>query len=210
MVNARPALLVDLGLKAALLVLLILAVARPDLPQFDGDAYAVWRASLYPLTLLVVPLGWALLARPRAVPFPYGVDVLIPLPLLLDVAAPRLYHSLEWWDNVMHVASWGVLGAISVLVLARFGLRPLVTAALALLSGLLVAALWELFEYLLWVRPSPELLTTAFADTKSDLTCDVVASIAAIVITLVLLARRRRTRAERRTGHTSARLLFDW
>ena len=203
MVSARPVLLVDLGVKAALVGLLVLAVTRPGLPQFDGDTYAVWRAGLYPVTLLVVPVGWALLARPRAVPFPYAVDVLIPLPLLLDVAAPRLYHSFEWWDKVMHVASWGVLGAITFLVLARFGFRQLVTAVLALLSGLLVAALWESFEYLLWVRPSPELLTTAFGDTQSDLTCDLAASIAAIVMTSVFLARSGRTRAERRTRHAS-------
>jgi hypothetical protein len=197
MVNARPVLVVDLGVKVTLVGLLILALTRPDLPQFDGDAYAVWRASLYPAALLVVPLGWVLFARPRAVPFPYAVDVLIPLPLLLDVAAPRLYHSVEWWDQVMHVASWGALAAISVLVLTRLGFGTFATVVLALLSGLLVAGLWESFEYVFWVRPSPELLTTALADTQSDLTCDLAASIAAIAMTSVLLARRGRTRVER-------------
>ena len=211
MVSARPLLLLDLGVKAALVGLLLLAVTRPDLPQFDGDAYAVWRASLYPVTLLVVPLGWALLARPRGVEFPYAVDVLIPLPLLLDVAAPRLYHSVEWWDKVMHVVSWGVLGAISVIVLARLGFRQVATVVLALLAGLLVAALWELFEYLLWVRPSPELLTTSFADMQSDLTCDLAASLTAVVMTLVFLARRGRTRVERRRSHGSrGASLLDW
>jgi hypothetical protein len=55
--RGRAALAANLAVKAALIGLLLFAVARPDLPQFDGKATA-GRALRYPLATLIVPVAW--------------------------------------------------------------------------------------------------------------------------------------------------------
>jgi len=210
----RPVLLFDLALKAALVGLLVLAVSRPHLPQLEGDGYAIWRALTYPISLFVVPVGWALFGRARAERFPYELDLLVPVPLLVDVAAPRLYHSVEWWDKLMHVVSWGVLGAVCVLMLSWFRLRRVVVAGVAVAIGLFIAGLWESFEYFVWVRPSPDLLETEVADTFGDLVCDLAALLLAVVLTLLLTTRGERVRREPGTspdgGEASPMGLVGW
>jgi hypothetical protein len=52
----RIALWVDVAVKALLIGLLLLAVLRPDLPQFEGKAMT-GRALTYPIAALVVPLA---------------------------------------------------------------------------------------------------------------------------------------------------------
>jgi hypothetical protein len=73
------ALSIDLALKAVLVGLLIFAAARQDLPQFHGKSMT-GRAIGYPLAALVVPVGWWLLSRRRAVRFPVAVDILVVAP----------------------------------------------------------------------------------------------------------------------------------
>ena len=60
----RPAFWIDVALKAALIGQLAVAVAWPDLPQFEGKAFA-GRAIAYPVAVLLVPAVWWLL-RPAA------------------------------------------------------------------------------------------------------------------------------------------------
>jgi hypothetical protein len=66
-VRRRAALWFDLAVKAALVGLLLFAVARPDLPQFDGKAMTA-RALLYPLSALIVPAVRWLRGRPQPYP----------------------------------------------------------------------------------------------------------------------------------------------
>jgi len=54
--------------KVATVGLLAWAVLSPDLPQFQGKAFA-GRAIAYPIALLALPILWGLLARHR-IPFP--------------------------------------------------------------------------------------------------------------------------------------------
>ena len=84
------ALWVDLAVKAALVGLLLLAVARPDLPEFAGKAMT-GRALAYSLAAVLVPVVWWLLSRRRGrrLPSPYALDVLLVLPfLILPSASP--------------------------------------------------------------------------------------------------------------------------
>jgi hypothetical protein len=57
----------DVAVKAALIGLLVIAVALPDLPQFEGKAMT-GRALAYPISTVIVPLAWWFLARPRRSP----------------------------------------------------------------------------------------------------------------------------------------------
>jgi hypothetical protein len=68
-VRGRPFLFwLDVAVKAALVGLLLFAVVRPDLPQFEGKAFTA-RALVYPWSVLVVPLGWPLPGAGAGVPF---------------------------------------------------------------------------------------------------------------------------------------------
>ena len=86
----------DVAVKAALVALLLFAVLRPDLPQFEGKAMA-GRALTYPVAAVVVPLGWWLLRRRRPVQYPYALDILLVLPFLIDTAgnAANLYDTID-------------------------------------------------------------------------------------------------------------------
>ena|SRR5215211_2066775 len=78
------ALWVDLAVKVALVGLLLLGVAGPDLPQFEAKAMT-GRALAYPLAAVLVPVVWWLLSRRRGrrLPYPYALDVLPVLPFLI-------------------------------------------------------------------------------------------------------------------------------
>lgn len=183
-------LLVDLGAKATLIALLVFAVLNPDLPQFAGKAMAA-RAFSYPFAALVVPAGWWLFARRR--PFPFAVDVLIVSPFLIDMAgnALNLYDTITWWDDANHFVNWALLTSAFVLGLRPFRLGALNAAFLGVGFGATTAILWELMEYVTFIRDSPE-VRTAYTDTLGDLALGLSGSVIAAIL-VVLVSRRRRT-----------------
>ena len=85
-----PAILwVDVATKAALIALLVFAVVRDDLPQFQGKAM-VGRALTYPISTLIVPIIFGLVWRSGRRPaYPYGLDITLGLPFLIDTAGTR-------------------------------------------------------------------------------------------------------------------------
>jgi hypothetical protein len=159
----------DLAVKASLIGLLLLAVARPDLQQFAGKAMNA-RALFYPISAVVVPIGWWL-ARRRGVtlPYPYVLDILVVLPLLIDTAgnALDLYDTIDWWDDFNHFLNWGILTLAFGQVLLWLPVGRKSAAGLMIGFAAVTAYLWELLEYLTFVRNSPE-LATAYTDTLGD------------------------------------------
>jgi hypothetical protein len=189
----HPALWLDVALKAALLGILLFAVARPDLPQFEGKAMA-GRAIVYPLAVAVVPVAWWLLSRRRPTPYPYAMDILWTLPFLIDTAgnAADLYDTIDWWDDLNHFVNWAILVAAFGQLLLRLPLGRLTTGALAVGFGAATAILWEFAEYVTFIRNSPE-VETAYTDTLGDLALGLSGSILAAVVTAALLWPRQRT-----------------
>jgi len=186
----RPlAFWLDLAVKAALIGLLAFAVARPDLPQFEGKAFT-GRALVYPWATVIVPLGWwiACRRRGRRIAYPYALDILLVLPFLIDVAgnAADLYDTIDWWDDVNHFANWGILVAAFGQFLLRLPLNRLTTGALAVGFGALTAILWEFAEYITFIRDSPE-LETAYEDTLGDLALGLSGSLVAALLTALAL-----------------------
>ncbi len=159
----------DLAVKAALIGLLLFAVARPDLEQFQGKAMNA-RAVFYPISTIVVPIGWWL-ARRRGVelPYPYVLDILVVLPLLIDTAgnALNLYDTIDWWDDFNHFLNWGILTLAFGQVLLLLPVGRKAAAGLMIGFAALTAYLWEVLEYITFVRNSPE-LATAYTDTLGD------------------------------------------
>jgi hypothetical protein len=190
LVKRLPAVFwLDLATKAALVGLLLLAVLKPDLPQFEGKAMA-GRAATYPLAAVIVPLGWWLWGRREARHYPYGLDILLVLPFLIDVVgnALDLYDSIDWWDDFNHFLNWGLLVAACGQFLVRFPLGKVNTAALMIGFGGVTAILWELGEYFTFIRGGPE-ERTAYTDTLGDLSGGLTGSTIAAVLTVTLVWR---------------------
>ena len=182
----RPAAFwLDLGVKAALVGLLAFG-AFSGLQQFEGKAFG-WRLLTYPLAALVVPVGWKLAGARR--PYPYAADILLTLPFLVDVAgnALDLYDSVSWWDDFNHFLNWALLTGGVAALLRRTRVGRLELVALAIGFGAVAAILWELAEYLTFIRGSEE-EATAYTDTLGDMTLGLLGSTVAGV-TAALLRR---------------------
>jgi hypothetical protein len=188
-VQARTLLVLDVAVKVAVVSLLILAVARPDLPQFAGKAMT-GRAIAYPLAILVVPVAWWFTGRRRRVAYPYVLDILIGLPFLIDTAgnALNLYDTIGWLDDANHFVNWAILVAGFGQLLVRLPVRPLEAWGLAVGFGAVTAILWELVEYWTFIRHSSE-LRTAYTDTLGDLALGLAGSVLAATVTVTVLWR---------------------
>ena len=174
---------VDVAIKVATVILLAWAVLNPDLPQFTSKAFT-GRAIAYPIALLVLPVAWWLLGRPRGMAFPVGADILLGLPFLIDVVGNALnfYDAIEWWDDANHLVNW-FLHTAAIGLLLRLGSWGAGTrAALAVGWAATTAILWELAEYVAFVPNSPE-AATAYADTLGDLALGLIGgTVAAILV----------------------------
>jgi hypothetical protein len=179
----------NVTLKLALVALLAFAVARQDLPQFRGKSMT-GRAIGYPIAAVLVPVSWWLVSRRRRVRYPIAVDMLIVAPFVIDMIgnAANLYDTVSWWDDVNHLCNWAILvGGFGVLLLStELGRWPLF--GLAVGFGAVTAILWELLEYVAFIRNSPE-LATAYHDTLGDLALGLSGSV--IAATLVARLGRR-------------------
>jgi hypothetical protein len=168
----------DLTAKVLLVGLLVSAVLWPDLSGIKGKASTA-RLVVYPIGALVVPLWWLTYGRRRAqrgvtrsgAAYPWIADLLITLPWLLDLTGNRLnlFDTITWWDDLMHFVNWALLtaGALWAWSPARAVSRGLVVVC-ALGFGAPAAVVWELGEYVAFVRHSSE-LATAYTDTLGDL-----------------------------------------
>ncbi len=177
----------DVGLKAALICLLAFG-AFSGLQQFEGKAFA-WRLIAYPPCTLIIPLGWALLARRSA--FPYAADVLLTLPFLVDTGGNTLdlYDTVAWWDDLNHLVNWALLsGAIGALC-RRVSTGPWTTLGLVVGFGATTAILWELAEYAAFIHDSPE-LATAYTDTLGDMGLGLAGSALAGGVSAWMVTRR--------------------
>ena len=188
MANARTWLGADAAIKAATLGLLLLAVLAPNLPQFQGKAFA-GRAIAYPIALAVVPVAWWWLGRGR-VRFPIMTDILLGLPFLIDMAgnALNLYDTIEWWDDANHLGNWA-LHTSAIVLLVRGRLAPVAAVAAGLAWAATTAILWELAEYVAFVPNSPE-AATAYADTLGDLALGLIGGAVASIMLAWWSSRR--------------------
>ena len=182
----NPYFWISFAVKAALIGLLAFG-AFSGLQQFEGKAF-LWRLATYPIAGLVIPIIWAALGRRPA--YPYGADILLTLPFLIDTTGNALdfYDTLRWWDDANHLVNWALLsGAIGALAWRnRIGFWE--TVAFVVGFGAITAILWEIAEYFAFIRDSPE-LATAYTDTLGDLILGLTGSVLAGLST-ALMPRR--------------------
>lgn len=184
----RPrAFVLSVSLKVALVALTAFG-AFSGLERFDDKGFG-WRLIFYPVAVLVLPVVWRLAARGK--PFPYAADILITLPFLIDVVGNilGLYDSVSWWDDLNHFVNWAFLsGGIGALLL-RTDLSGRVIAALVVGWGAFAALLWELGEYLAFIRTNEDELATAYRDTLGDMTLGTCGAVVAALATWVVRGR---------------------
>jgi hypothetical protein len=187
--SGSSALAFDVALKVALVGLLAFAVARQDLPQFHGKSMT-GRALGYPVAALIVPVAWLVVRRRRPVRYPVAVDILVVLPFFIDTVgnAANLYDTISWWDDVNHLVNWAILTAGAGVLLLRTRLGAWTVFGLAVGFGATTAIVWELVEYVTFIRNSPE-LATAYHDTLGDLALGLTGSL--VAATVVAAARWR-------------------
>ena len=171
-----PAFWITSAVKATLICLLVFG-AFSGLQQFEGKAF-LWRLMTYPIAGFVVPVVWVL--RRRSLSYPYTVDILLTLPFLIDTVgnALDLYDTIWWWDDVNHLVNWAFLSGAIGAITHRNQVGPGSAFAMVVGFGAVTAILWEIAEYLAFIRNSPE-LSTAYEDTLGDLTLGLAGSIVA-------------------------------
>jgi hypothetical protein len=179
--------------KVALFALLLTAIIWPDLSGIKGKASGA-RLVVYPLGALVLPLWWFAYGRTRSKlhkAFPWRADLLITLPWLVDLLGNRfnLFDTINWWDDAMHFILWALLTAGALIAFAPRDLTRGLTTFVALGFGATAAVIWELGEYVAFVRHSPE-LQTAYTDTLGDLA---LGTLGALLAGLIVFQVRRRT-----------------
>ncbi|MFL6139729.1 MAG: hypothetical protein ACJ74O_18300 [Frankiaceae bacterium] len=188
--------ILNVVLKLALLLLLLFAALRPDLPQFHGKAMSA-RLWTFGFAALVLPLLWASSgARAKGYAYPDVLDMLVVLPFLLDAAgnALNLYDSITWFDDVMHFITW-LPWVVSFGLLLHYApaLPRWAHAGLVLGFGAVTHILWELAEYLTFIRFNPDEYRTAYTDTLGDLAMSLSGSACGAVLIGTLLWRYGKT-----------------
>jgi len=193
--GGRLVLALDALAKVALILLLLHAIANPDLPQY-ADKAMQGRAFTYPLAVLAIPVAWALFGRGRGLPFPALADLLITLPFLIDTAgnALDLYDAIEWWDDANHLFNWMLLTGGFVLLTAPVRLAAWNRAALGAGFAAIAAIAWELLEYATFIPGSAE-AAGAYRDTLGDLVLGTIGGSLASIVASWWIARRERHEA---------------
>lgn len=176
----------NIAVKVALVALIIAAAADPDLGGVKAKAGGA-RALAYPLAMVLVPVLWWLFYRARQ--FPWLGDLLLCLPWFTDTLGNRLnlYDSISWFDDWMHFMNWALLTAGFLVITLPRGLPWWRSVERGLAFGVPAAVVWEITEYIAFIRHSPE-LETAYTDTLGDL---VLGSMGTLLAALVVFGFRR-------------------
>ena len=174
-----PAL--NIAAKLLLAGLLYYGMTHLELDRFAGKAMGA-RAALYPVSIIVIPIGWAL--RGRRPPYPHLADLFLPSPFIIDVAgnALDLYNTVVWFDDVAHAVTFMLLVLAVGSLILRLDLEPWIAACLAIGFGAVSHILWEIIEFAaMWIG-SPGLQLT-YEDTIGDLAMSLCGTIIAGLIT---------------------------
>jgi hypothetical protein len=181
---------VNIAAKAVLVLLLAHAAAFPDLSQYQGKGTG-WRILLYPLSALLVPIVWAVLGeRRRRWRYPHIIDLCVIAPFVIDTAGntANLYDTVVWWDDVMHFVTW-VPWVVGFGLALRYidGLARWTVFGLTAGFGAVTHIIWELMEYVAFIRSNPDELEGAYRDTMGDLALSLTGSFAGAALCATVL-----------------------
>jgi hypothetical protein len=178
------ALILDLAVKVAVVVLSLYPLLDPSSSHFAGKAMGA-RAVLYPGFTLLIPAIWLLSSRPG--PYPYLADIALGLPFVLDAAGNVFgLFAISGFDAFPHAAGWLFLSMAFGLAVAPLLEQRWVAFGLVLGFGAVLDILWEFGEYLLMKSGSSGLQLT-YENTVQDLVMSLAgAAIAAVLVATLL------------------------
>jgi hypothetical protein len=182
---------VALGLKAALVGLLVFALVHPDWERFSDKAMGA-RAIAYPIAALIVPAVWVVSRRLRKSGYPWDVDALLIAPFVIDVAGNTadLFDTVLWFDDACHFFNWALLSAAAGAALRRGpAIPPWLLALCCAGIGAMAAILWELAEFGVFILDTPESVGI-YRDTIGDESLGLAGAALAGVLTGLRAARR--------------------
>jgi hypothetical protein len=179
----------NIGAKAALLVLLLLAMLYPESGHMRDKAAGL-RALGYPLLAFAVPGLWWTLWKDR-IAFPRMADLLVTLTCFTDVLGNRmdLYDSIVWFDDWMHFMNTGLLVVAVLLLTLDRGVSRLRLLERGLAFGATAAIAWELAEYAAFISTSTE-KQFAYEDTLGDLGLGLLGAVVASLAVHAVWSRR--------------------
>lgn len=181
MISLRAVSILNIAAKLLLVALLYYGMTHLELDRFAGKAMGA-RAALYPVSIIVIPIGWVL--RGRRPPYPHLADLFLASPFIIDVAgnALDLYNSIVWFDDVAHAVTFLLLVLSVGALILRLGLEPWITTCLSIGFGAVSHILWEIVEFVaMWIG-SPGLQLT-YEDTIGDLALSLCGTVIAGLVT---------------------------
>jgi hypothetical protein len=174
-----PAL--NIAAKLLLVALLYYGITHLELDRFAGKAMGA-RAVFYPISIVVIPVVWAL--RGRRPPYPHLADLFLASPFIIDVAgnALDLYNTVVWFDDIAHTATFMLLVLAVGSLILRLEVEPWIATCLTIGFGAVSHILWEIIEFVaLWIG-SPGLQLT-YEDTIGDLAMSLCGTVIGGLIT---------------------------
>ncbi|MCA9328918.1 hypothetical protein KC959_04030 [Candidatus Saccharibacteria bacterium] len=176
---------INIFLKVSLAGLLVHAVWFSDLPQYKNKAIAL-RVVFYPLTAALTYIIWKIAQkRSKKVAYPYIVDVCLTFVVAFDLLGNTLalYDKIEIWDDVMHLTLSIPWVLVAGYLLRNRGFDRWVTAGLVVAYGSTSHIIWELLEYVSFVRSHPVESLSAYRDTMGDLLLSTIGTFVGALIT---------------------------
>lgn len=160
------------AVKVSLILLLLVGVIFPDLPQIEGKGWP-WRAAFFPLGIIVVPIYWRIKGGSGS--YPHLVDSLLGTTLVIDIVGnlANLYGTFEHFDDGVHFLTGIILVTALVIALAPLRLAAWNRVLLGTGFGAIAIVIFEGLEYLI-SRSGATGLNLTYADTISDLTLNTV------------------------------------
>lgn len=178
------ALILDLGVKAAVASFALTPVLRPGSSHFAGKAMGV-RALLYPATTLLIPAVWLLAGRPS--PYPVWADIALALPFAIDAGANVFgLFAIRGFDAIPHATGWLFLSIAFGLAVAPLVGERWILFGLVLGFGAVVDILWEAGEFAM-MRSGASGLQLTYENTIQDLVLSLTGAAVAAVAMATLL-----------------------
>lgn len=186
---------INILLKLSLAALLVHAVWFSDLPQYKDKAIAL-RVVFYPLAAALTYIVWRMANanKKKKSPYPYFVDICVTFVVAFDLLGNTLalYDNITAWDDIMHLTLSVPWVLVAGYLLRNAGLGRWVTAGLVMAYGSTSHIVWELLEYLSFVRSNPTESLTAYQDTMGDLVLSLLGTIIGALITALFLYKKKR------------------
>ena len=183
----RPMLFVDVAIKVLALALAFYPLLDPGSSHFQGKAMG-FRAVVYPLSTIAIPLAWWVAGRPR--PYPYLADIALVLPFALDAGSNVFgLFAIQGYDALPHAIGWASLAVAFGLAVAPIVRSRPVTFGLAVGFGAVIDILWEIGEYLLQRSGSSGLQLT-YENTIQDLAMSLGGAVVGAILVVTVLRPR--------------------